>query len=70
MAKDYKDLVVGLDIGTSKVLAMVAEILPAGDNPAATLKVVGMGQAATAGMRRGVVVDIEATVQSIQAALK
>jgi cell division protein FtsA len=70
MAKDYKDLVVGLDIGTSKVLAMVAEILPSGDNPAATLKVVGMGQAATAGMRRGVVVDIEATVQSIQAALK
>ena len=70
MAKDYKDLVVGLDIGTSKVLAMVAEILPQQDSPAATLKVVGMGQAATAGMRRGVVVDIEATVQSIQAALK
>ncbi len=70
MAKDYKDLVVGLDIGTSKVLAMVAEILPLGENAAATLKVVGMGQAATAGMRRGVVVDIEATVQSIQAALK
>ncbi|MDE2252830.1 MAG: cell division protein FtsA [Betaproteobacteria bacterium] len=70
MAKDYKDLVVGLDIGTSKVLAMVAEILPQQDSPAAMLKVVGMGQAATAGMRRGVVVDIEATVQSIQAALK
>jgi cell division protein FtsA len=63
-------LVVGLDIGTSKVLAMVAEILPQQDSPAAMLKVVGMGQAATAGMRRGVVVDIEATVQSIQAALK
>ncbi|MHB9051122.1 MAG: cell division protein FtsA, partial [Thiomonas delicata] len=70
MAKDYKDLVVGLDIGTSKVLAMVAEILPQQDSPAAKLKIVGMGQAATAGMRRGVVVDIEATVQSIQAALK
>ena len=70
MAKDYKDLVVGLDIGTSKVLAMVAEMLPQDGNAAATLRVVGMGQSATAGMRRGVVVDIEATVQSIQAALK
>ena len=70
MAKDYKDLVVGLDIGTSKVLAMVAEMLPQDGNAAATLRVVGMGQSATAGMRLGVVVDIEATVQSIQAALK
>ena len=70
MAKDYKDLVVALDIGTSKVLVVVAEMLADRDNPAAGFKIVGMGQAPTAGMRRGVVVDIEATVQSIQAALK
>lgn len=70
MAKEYKDLVVGLDIGTSKVSAMVGEILPGQDQAAGTLKIVGMGQASTAGMRRGVVVDIEALVQSIQAALK
>ncbi len=70
MAKEYKDLMVGLDIGTSKVSAMVGEILPGQDQAAATLKIVGMGQAGTAGMRRGVVVDIEALVQSIQAALK
>ena len=31
MAKDYKDLVVGLDIGTSKVMAVVAEVLPGGE---------------------------------------
>ena len=70
MAKEYKDLVVGLDIGTSKVSAMVGEILPGQDQAAGTLKIVGMGQASTAGMRRGVVVDIEALVQSIQFALK
>ncbi len=70
MAKEYKDLVVGLDIGTSKVSALVGEILPGQDQAAGTLKIVGMGQAGTAGMRRGVVVDIEALVQSIQAALK
>ena len=70
MAKEYKDLVVGLDIGTSKVSAMVGEILPGQDQAAGTLKIVGMGQSGTAGMRRGVVVDIEALVQSIQAALK
>ena len=70
MAKEYKDLVVGLDIGTSKVSAMVGEILPGQDQAAGTLKIVGMGQASTAGMRRGVVVDIEALVQSIQSALK
>jgi cell division protein FtsA len=70
MAKDYKDLVVALDIGTSKVLVVVAEMLADRDNPAAGFKIVGLGQAPTAGMRRGVVVDIEATVQSIQSALK
>ncbi|MDE2120872.1 MAG: cell division protein FtsA [Betaproteobacteria bacterium] len=70
MAKEYKDLVVGLDIGTSKVSAMVGEILPGQDQAAGTLKIVGMGQSGTAGMRRGVVVDIEALVQSIQSALK
>jgi cell division protein FtsA len=31
MAKDYKDLVVGLDIGTSKVMVVVAEVMPGGE---------------------------------------
>ena len=31
MAKEYKDLVVGLDIGTAKVMAVVAEVLPGGE---------------------------------------
>jgi cell division protein FtsA len=65
MAKEYKDLVVGLDIGTSKVMAVVAEVLPGGE-----LKIAGMGVSPSNGLKRGVVVNIDATVQSIQAALK
>ncbi|MGM9489232.1 cell division protein FtsA [Ideonella sp. YS5] len=65
MAKDYKDLVVGLDIGTAKVMAVVAEVMPDGD-----LRVAGLGVAASHGLKRGVVVNIDATVQSIQQALK
>ena len=65
MAKDYKDLVVGLDIGTAKVMAVVAEVLPGGE-----LKLAGLGVSASNGLKRGVVVNIDATVQSIQQALK
>ncbi len=65
MAKEYKDLVVGLDIGTSKVMAVVAEVMPGGE-----LKLAGLGIAVSHGLKRGVVVNIDATVQSIQQALK
>ena len=65
MAKEYKDLVVGLDIGTAKVMVVVAEVLPGGE-----LKLAGLGVAASNGLKRGVVVNIDATVQSIQQALK
>ncbi len=65
MAKEYKDLVVGLDIGTAKVMVVVAEVLPNG-----TLKLAGLGVAPSNGLKRGVVVNIDATVQSIQQALK
>ena len=65
MAKEYKDLVVGLDIGTAKVMAVVAEVLPDGE-----LRLAGLGVAGAHGLKRGVVVNIDATVQSIQQALK
>ncbi|NBQ90683.1 MAG: cell division protein FtsA [Betaproteobacteria bacterium] len=65
MAKEYKDLVVGLDIGTAKVMAVVAEFMPGGE-----LRVAGLGTAPSHGLKRGVVVNIDATVQSIQQALK
>ena len=65
MAKEMKDLVVGLDIGTAKVMVVVAELLPSGE-----LRVAGLGSALAHGLKRGVVVNIDATVQSIQQALK
>ncbi len=65
MAKEYKDLIVGLDIGTAKVMVVVAEVLLNGE-----LKLAGLGIAPSNGLKRGVVVNIDATVQSIQQALK
>ncbi|AMM24104.1 cell division protein FtsA [Variovorax sp. PAMC 28711] len=65
MPKEYKDLVVGLDIGTAKVMVVVAEVLPGGE-----LKLAGLGVAPSNGLKRGVVVNIDATVHSIQQALK
>jgi len=65
MTRDTKDLIVALDIGTSKVVAVVAECLPDG-----RFEVIGLGQHESQGMRKGVVVNIEATVNSIQRALE
>ena len=61
MAKEYKDLVVGLDIGTAKVMVVAAEVMATGE-----LRLAGLGVAPTHGLKRGVVVNIDATVQSIQ----
>ena len=65
MAKEYKDLVVGLDIGTAKIMVVVAEVQANGE-----LKLAGLGVSSSHGLKRGVVVNIDATVQSIQQALK
>jgi cell division protein FtsA len=66
MAKrDDGRLIVGLDIGTSKVLAIVGEISPAGE-----VEIIGVGHHPSRGMKRGVVVNIESTVQSIQRAVE
>ncbi len=64
MAK-RSELLVGLDIGTAKVAAVVAECAPGG-----ALTVVGCGAAPSEGLRRGVVVNMEATVQAIASAVK
>ncbi|MCE1241617.1 cell division protein FtsA [Oryzomicrobium sp.] len=60
MSRDTKDLVVGLDIGTSKIVALVAEITPEG-----RLNVIGMGTQESKGLKKGVVVNIEETVATI-----
>ena len=63
--KEQKNLIVGLDIGTSKIVAIVGEILPEG-----RLEIIGMGQSPSRGLKKGVVVNIESTVTAIQRALE
>ncbi|WP_372523208.1 cell division protein FtsA [Sulfuricaulis sp.] len=66
MAKrDDDKLIVGLDIGTSKVLAIVGELTPTGE-----VEIIGVGHHPSRGMKKGVVVNIESTVQSIQRAVE
>jgi cell division protein FtsA len=63
--KAEKNLIVGLDIGTSKVVAIVGEVMPDGD-----LEVIGIGSNPSRGLKKGVVVNIESTVLSIQRAVE
>jgi cell division protein FtsA len=60
-----KNLIVGLDIGTSKVVAIVGEVNEDGD-----IEVVGIGTHPSRGLKKGVVVNIESTVHSIQRAVE
>ena len=57
--------IVGLDIGTSKVVALVGEVDADGN-----LEIIGIGTHKSTGLRKGVVVNIESTVQSIQRAIE
>ncbi|MGA0032935.1 MAG: cell division protein FtsA [Burkholderiales bacterium] len=63
--RESKKLVVGLDIGTSKIVAIVAEIKPEGG-----FEIIGMGSHPSRGLKKGVVVNIETTVNAIQRALE
>jgi cell division protein FtsA len=63
--RNEKNLVVGLDIGTSKVAALVGEI-----KADETIEILGIGSHPSRGLKKGVVVDIESTVQSIQRAVE
>ncbi|MBV9191917.1 MAG: cell division protein FtsA [Betaproteobacteria bacterium] len=65
MPKEKQNLVVALDIGTSKVACLVAELGPDG-----ALEVLGMGSHESKGLKKGVVVNIEATVAAIQRSLE
>ncbi|MFM7708899.1 MAG: cell division FtsA domain-containing protein, partial [Gammaproteobacteria bacterium] len=66
MAKKIeRQLIVGLDIGTSKVVALVGEVGADG-----AIEVIGIGSQPSRGLKRGMVVDIESTVQSIQRAVE
>ncbi|MFT5132026.1 MAG: cell division protein FtsA [Gammaproteobacteria bacterium] len=60
-----KNLIVGLDIGTSKVVAIVGEITADGE-----IEIIGLGSSRSRGLKKGVVVNIESTVHSIQRAIE
>ena len=58
-------ILVGLDIGTTKICAIVSEVTDTG-----ALNVIGVGSSPSRGLRKGVVVDIESTVESIKKAVE
>lgn len=66
MAKRFeKNIITGLDVGTSKIVALVGEV-----KEDKTIEIIGIGRHPSRGLKRGVVVDIEATVNSIQRAVQ
>jgi cell division protein FtsA len=63
--KPEREIITGLDIGTSKIVALIAEVTTDG-----SLEIIGFGRHPSRGLKRGVVVDIEATVNSISRAVQ
>ena len=63
-----KDFIAGLDIGTTKICCIVGEIVESGHNP--IIDIAGIGTAPSTGLRKGVVVNIESTVESISKAIE
>jgi cell division protein FtsA len=64
MSKESRDLIVGLDIGTSKIVAVVAELTHEGQ-----LSVLSIGSQDSSGLKKGVVINIEKTVNAISRAV-
>lgn len=62
--KQSANVVVALDVGTSKIVALIAKVGPGG-----RMELIGMGRHPSRGLRRGVVVDIDATIDAIQHAV-
>ena len=65
MARDKKNLIVGLDIGTSYVKTVVGSI-----NEDNEIEIEGVGRSNSLGMKRGVVIDISSTVDSIEKSIQ
>ena len=64
-SENEENMIVGLDIGTSKIVAIVGSVSPRGE-----LEIIGTGMYPSSGLKKGVVVNIEATVNSIQRAIE
>jgi cell division protein FtsA len=67
-ARDSKNFVIGLDIGTTKICCIVGEIVESGPRP--VIDIVGIGTAPSNGLRKGVVINIDSTVESISRAVR
>jgi cell division protein FtsA len=65
LAKKKDRYIVGLDVGTHKICAIVAEVTDDG-----RLDVIGIGQTESKGLRKGVVINLEATVDAIKRVLE
>lgn len=63
--KESRNLLMGLDVGTSKVVCVIGEVSPTGQ-----IEVIGLGQQPSRGLKRGVVINMDATVQSIRRAVE
>lgn len=63
--KRNKNVMTGLDIGTSKVVAIIGEVLPEGK-----IEIMGLGVRPSAGLKKGVVMNIDATVESLGGAIE
>ena len=63
--KMERNLIAALDIGTSKIVVLIGEV-----TPEKQIEVIGIGRARSKGLKKGIVVNIEATVQSIEQAVK
>ncbi len=57
--------IVGLDIGTTKICCIIAEVTPLRE-----IEIIGLGQSPSRGLRKGVVVNIDGTVESIKSAVE
>ncbi|MBF0110033.1 MAG: cell division protein FtsA [Magnetococcales bacterium] len=65
MPKQDQNLIVGLDIGTTKICCVVADLQPDG-----RLDIIGIGTHSSRGLRKGVVIDIDSTVESMRMAVE
>src|SRR5881392_2304308 len=63
-------IIAGLDIGSAKTTAVIGQAISADAKSGAYLRILGVGQARTTGLRRGVVSDIEETTRSIKKAVE
>ena len=63
--REARNLLMGLDVGTSKVVCVIGEVMAGGQ-----IEVIGLGQQPSRGLKRGVVINIDATVQSIRRAVE